>query len=267
MECIGKIAAVLLLLLSPVQWQVGQRSFAPSTPGCTSELPTAVANLSFWLSADCYTNSSGCTYPADGTTLTTSWYDQSGSGKTWAPSASSSCVFHTSQINGKPAIHFDGSTCYFIVSSGLSFSATQATGFAVFANGNTSAKHTIIGGNGHSAAYWSCAATPVEQGLDSQQIAQLGYGTAACDTSWHQIDYVYNYNTSLGFRIDGSTDAAQGVTDTDQFSQPPAVIGENYASSDELMNGYIAEVFMFNGAVGSTDVSKLECYLKNKYGI
>lgn len=266
MECIGKVAAFLLLLLSPVQWQVGQRSFAPSTPSCTSELPTAVSNLVIWISADCYTHSSGCQAVPSGT-LSTSWYDQSTTSYDWE--VEGTCTGVSNVINGKPAVQFDGSTCYFLASSGLPLPSTTASAFIVFANADTSEKHTMIGGNGHSPAYWSCAtgSGPYEQGLDSDDIAQLGTGTAACDTNWHQIDYVYQQNASLTFHIDGSNDPAQSVNDTIAFAQPPATIGENFAISGEKMHGYIAEVFMYNAAVAPTDVSKLECYLKNKYGI
>ncbi len=258
-----KILSFLLLFTMPAfpQYTIPTVTGATAVAGCVSELPTAVGNLEGWWSADCYTNSSGCTTPAPGT-ITTNWYDQSGTSNT--ATVHGTCTFAASQINGKPAVSFDGSTCYFTLPN--TYLTSNFTAFAVIVNASTAAKEQILGGSLEYWAYWTCNSSK-EQGADLQNNMQVGTGTAACDTSWHQMNTVLVQNSTYAFRLGGASDGSGTWSTALSNIDSPTTIGIDPVSSDTFMNGKIAELFYFDAAVGSTDVQKLECYLKGKYGI
>src|SRR4051812_47490812 len=115
MRSLALLLAALLLSHDGAQMPMGGVT-GNSAPACTSELPTAVANLSMWVSADCFTNSGTCSTPTPGT-ISTSWFDQSGNGLTWG--VHGTCTFVAADLNGQPAVRFNGANCYFTASGAV----------------------------------------------------------------------------------------------------------------------------------------------------
>ena len=242
--------AVMTIVVHGVQWT-----------------PRSIPGLQAWYAADCITTSgTTCQTPSTGT-HPTAWYNES-TYTTSTVTGSTNVTFNTNQLNGLPAVTFasTGSFVTLALPTDSEWKTNPSVSFAgVWKNAGTSAKGELIGANSGGYAYWSCGSS-IQQGMDRQQLAQLGTGTAACDTSWHQANAVFSFSTSVGFRINQATDTTQGAS-TGTSGIFPVALGRNNQTTSEYFNGQIAELMFYAHPLQSNEISLLESYLHTKYGL
>lgn len=227
--------------------------------GCTSELPTAVSGLILWVSADCYTHSGTCASMPSGSLASTSWYDQSGSGNTWAASGAG-CTGSLAAINGLPAATFDGASCHFDASGSVTLASNFFSAFVV-ANGSS----TSIGGTTGDAPQYVIA-TNGAMYINAAGNFYIGEGTLTSTTGWHEYDAEYQQGTaSLIYHLDGVVSPTSLGTPV-SFTTTANRLGARNGPT-EFLNGSLAEAFAYNVRVSPTDTTKLQCYLHNKYGL
>lgn len=236
--------------------------------GGTVTTPEAIPGLELWVSADCITRTATtCSTPSSGSTINSSgWVNRYGVANYNNTSITGTCTYNANQINGLPAVSF--SSCAFNLGSTPSngITPTVFSAAAVWANASTSAKGTLIGSGAGGPAYWTCASSK-QQGIDKQGISQEGSGTAACDTSWHQANGIGINSAFPLFRIGEATDTTINGT-TGSFTGPATVIGRNnLASPGEYLNGNLAELVYYSTQLTSAQITILETYFHNRYGL
>lgn len=259
-SCLGLV--IVFMLVSA--WAVQYVATVPMT-GTAATPP--LANLQLWYSADCITYSGGnCSTPADGTNVT-NWNDRSGNANN--ATTANTCTFHTNQINGQPAVTFNGA-CNLDFTS---VAATNVTAIFVVYKRTSGTVGTILSGNSSSFGYRT-AVNGKQQDMLKILVADGLQGTAAQDTNWHQI-YGVNCNGSctdgppyqifhLDRNADGTSNSGLGI------ASGALHIGSD-AGSSEFLNGQIAEILFYtnNGTSisGTVNPTTVETYLHNKYGL
>ena len=237
--------------------------------------PPPLSGLLVWTEADVGNNCGGgaCT---DGASQD-SWADQSGNGNNLAlvNGVSSNCVasvYHTNQINGKPAVTLNGNTSAgsetcFALNGSLDNKATT-TFFGVFKARVTSPAGTYSGGGG-GATTWNQNGN--QQVLQHGSIDGIGTSISAPDTSWHAM--IATYNSSSG--------AYQFFTDLvpDGSGTQARTIGGNWIAIGVTFaggtigtwDGQVAEFGMYNrvlsGDSTSGEIYTVGNYLYNKYAL
>ena len=243
-------------------------------PGLRPLVSIPLNGMLVWWEADVGSNCSGaCT---DGASQST-WADQSGNGNNGVLNAYLSAmpcvasVYHTNQINGKPAVTFNGNTtdgsdtCFQVSNAGLD-NKTTATVALVFKNGSGlfraymgGSSNSLVGGLGDSGN----ALQEIQQG----STANIGNGTARGDTNWHQINVTYNSSTgAFAFRTDRAAD--NSGTNAKTISSNWIALGVTYAGgSISTFSGQIAEFIMYNRVLSGGEITTVETYINGKYGL
>jgi len=232
-----------------------------------------ISGLLVWWEADIGSNCSGaCT---DGASQST-WADQSGNGNNGNLNSYLSAmpcvasVYHTNQINGKPAVTFNGNTtdgsetCFEVSNTGLDNKAT-ATAFLVMKNAG--AFRALFGGSSNSLVWGAGAAANPLQEIQQGSTANIGNGTLTGDTSWHQINFTYNSSTgAYAFRTDRAADGSG--TNAKTISTNWIALGVTFAGgSISTFSGQIAEFFMYNRVLSGGEITTAETCLNTKYGL
>ena len=235
-----------------------------------------LSGMLLWWSADVGSNCSSAVCSDGGSQ--NSWADQSGNGNngTLTPSITSACVasvFHTNQINGKPALTFNGvntagsETCFSVGNSGVGLNNKSATSmFLVAKLASTSVISEIASGTSGSFDWRGSQTTiPAEQIALKACTSGLGNGTATTDTSWHQMNVTYN-GTAISFRINRASDgsASPGTSITTNW----LTLGINpCGGSFNAFDGQIAEFILYSRVLSGTEITTVETYLHGKYGL
>lgn len=208
--------------------------------------PISLGNLRFWVKADAGITLNGSTV--------SSWADQSGNSLVLnEANATKQPTFVSNFINGKPALQFDGSN------DEMSLSASQ-TGFesmtffivyrrsantsqAVLSNGASTYMYLqygssfLIGNNSKSAAM-------------TNDIWYIRAGTGKSDGTGTEY---FSNGVSLG--------TVAGGTNVFNAFRYVATAGGAY------LNGYIAEILIFDKVLNSTEIGQGFNYLNTRYGI
>lgn len=227
-----------------------------------------------WYSADVGNNCGGvaCTNNAS----QDRWFDQSGNignDGTLTPVIVSACVasvYKTNQINGKPAVQFNGTngpnaTCFARSNSGTAIPwSGEVTEFIVAKAGDTGIERAYASG-GTQVVLW-------ETGVHLNQIQKatvgvIGTGTASADTNWHQLNFTYKSSTgAFSFRADRAADGsgtnAQTILGTYLTLGMDANFGGRFTFSGE-----IAEFLLYNSVLSGANITAAEAYLHAKYGL
>jgi len=238
----------------------------PGTPTTVPFSPTSLSGIQLFWSANVGSNCGGAC--SDGNTMT-SWADQSGLGNNGTNGAGAggfACgtapVYHTAQLSGLPAATFGGTNTCMELTSAINLQ-TASTIFAVVKLAATAGTYTVIGGGANALAYWmNGGGSGKEQGLIKTGIAVLGNGTAAADTSWHQINASYD-NTTATFQIDAASDgtAAPGVA----ITANEVAVGVNLGAGGDWLNGQIAELIVYNRVLTGPEKTQVTNWIKAKY--
>jgi hypothetical protein len=234
-----------------------------------------------WFSADCpiISDAGSCGAPANGTSIDV-WADRSGQGG-FAAANTTPCVYNTNQINSKPAMTFSGSCGEYLISSNLINRNTWRDALTVFLVAKlaaTGSNMAYLGGGTNGDVEYR-ANTAKEQELLKENTNSLGEGTAAADTSWHQMNFSCTTSTNIAavtvpaFRINRATDTTLPNStilscSTLGFNNARITdIGYDGGSGAEVLNGSIAEIIIYGRILSSTEFTEVESYLHTKYGL
>jgi hypothetical protein len=227
---------------------------------------TGLAALKLWLKADSFTDLS------DGTTLTT-WFDNTDNGYTCTQSGSPQYVENFS--NDFPAVEFDGSNYFEYNASDLDF--LNSTGISLFAvvNATTSGvTNTIIARDASGNHSWACQLDPSDKLLFS---VASSYSQACTRLGASSVSSNY---TIVSFQYDGLVDESlqvyAGETDDSDslgYTIPYYINGSGSAlrigndGNNNFFTGKIAELIVFNRALGDVERILINNYLSAKYAI
>lgn len=219
------------------------------------------AGMNVWYSADCITYASSvCGTPTTGTAIT-AWADRSGNANNLTRTAGT-CTFNSSQVNAKPAVTF--AACGFSIGTGIGPGGGTWTIFSVLKDSATGTGYAaFLGGTTGTLLVYSGGSAQKQQSVDIQGVATFT-GTAAQTTTWHQGNLVFkNYasGNSFAFRLDRAADGS-GIPGT----------GNNATSANTTVGNatptyQLAELIYYNSALTSTQITQVETYLNNKYGL
>lgn len=242
------------------------------TFGRTSISPGGIdTNLSLWLLAG-----KGTDVSTDGFKVG-SWDDQSGNGRDFSQGSSSPKPTYQSDdntaLNGNPVLDFDGAD-YLQITSGSTVLASgdDATLIFVSANKDVSTRGTLFGqfNTGATAAnhlfrYEATEDIEFDQdtpggGIYNQNIPELS------NNQFDILSMTRDTNRELFFN-----NASQGTGAIEAYSgsaSTTTALGfrRDTVNSDGL-DGYIAEVVIYNSSLNSSDRNRVESYLALKYGI
>lgn len=197
-------------------------------------------------------------YGTDGTpsldgALVSDWLDQSGQLRDLSQSGSQRPLLKLAIQNGKPVVRFDG-TNDAMTSATIT---TKNEPFTVF----TVAKRASAAANG---AIFDGKTTNGRILLNNVPQYRILGGTAAgtSDALWHALSMIANASSDQLW-VDGASvigPSAQGTGVLDGYT-----VGSD-ATAANWLNGDIAEVLIYDTALGTTDRQSVEAYLKAKWG-
>ncbi len=236
------------------------------TGSAPSSLPVT-AGLRLWLEADM-----GVQTNADGTV--SKWSDQSGNlNDAISPDPTTAPTLAPDTVNGKAALHFDGTDRFLQVNSDTSFTASNLTTLAVARfNGFPNSPKQVV---------WTKAASgvaaPVDWWIQTDGAAQvyrgdgLNYGGPVASLP----DIPSGSFTALGFAVDGLTvthylgagtnGSGTIATNAADLGQP-LYIGRRDDGGTQL-NGDLAEILLYDLALPESDLSNVVSYLAAKYSL
>lgn len=245
------------------------QAFAQTGPGGIGSTDGS-SNLVLWLKADQGVTTSGSSV--------TNWADQSGYGNDASQgSGSLQPLFQASAINGQPAIQFDGSNDELTIPDDNSLDAS--TGLTMFIVFNAD----VIDGSPDGLI--SKRNSSSSQEAYSLFLYQNNYMYLDIDDSDERFNNgsAYSAGTTYitGVTFDGSlgsnqskifTNGSQDVANTESESS----IG-NYSSDITIaslnvgygnhVDGYIAEIIIYDRTLDDVEKYQVEDYLANKYGV
>ncbi len=264
-------ALVLVLCFAPIRSfpQILSQIFFANT----TVTPPPSSGMLLWWEADVGANCAGAC--SDGSSQS-SWADQSGNGNngTLTPSISSPCVpsvYHTNQINGKPAVTFNGNTtvgletCFSVGVAGAGLDNKSATSmFLVVKQTDNAGNYTYASGGSGAYAWDNNSGSNLNRSTKAC-IALIGTGSASDDTSWHQLNTTYN-GSAWTFRKDRATDGSG--TNAQTIGANWLTLGVNLCGGGiAALKGQIAEFILYNRVLSGPEITTVETYLNSKYGL
>lgn len=205
--------------------------------------PTDISGLKLWLKADAITGKS------DGDTVST-WSDSSGLGND--ATAGTAPIYKTNIINGLPVVRFSSS-----ILDTPSISWTNQTIFIVgLGSGSNRYAVSFSSGSENALIYGFAANT-----LEIYNNPRLSIGTFS---SFSYATIIRTASTSTTVRLNGSQ---TGTTGTVSIPGSGAVrLGNHFLGSNPFV-GDIAELLIYDAVVSGTDLTNVESYLADKYGL
>jgi hypothetical protein len=255
-------------------------SITPNVPAVTGFLPTDLANLEVWYDAD------------DATTITESsgdvsqWDDKSGNDNHLEQtSGTKQPSYHTGTLNGRAVVRFDGvdenlesqNNTGFTTSDAISvFGVITKTGTfndfetVISQNGNDlQDSMAFLFGNGSAASPKPAVSTDT-WGQDGIQVdATISAGTYLI--GWVIPDWSDHFDspTNNQIRIDkvDQTVKAYGTVAPGTLVNDVWHVGGFDNLSTAFLDGDIAELFVVKREVTATEITRIENYLQNKWGV
>lgn len=254
LSCVALL--VVASLLCAQELVVVVRRLAPSDP-------SGISGLQAWYAADTGVSCSGACSDGGGVSA---WNDKSSNANNLSVGTGTP-VYHTSQINTKPAITFDGFT-YFNFATPINLQAsTGGTIFLVFHSTDDTNKQHMVGGPINSFSYWLINSGKAH-GADKTATAQLAVSTsvpgASWTTTWYQTNVTRN-STTIAFRRSQAPDGTTSIANT--ISANETVIGHDADSNSARFVGQLAEVLIYNRVLTGGEITTVEAYLFGRYGI
>jgi hypothetical protein len=232
--------------------------------------PTDLSGLIGWFKADSLALSNGAAV-ATWTDLAPAPHDLS------QATGANQPTYNTNQINGLPAVTFDGTND----SLASAAWASPTAGGTIFAVANVAlvdgASHMLalhaatanyttpwcrmmlrVNSANHLEGIWNAAS------VVTWAVSESGTAT----TGWQRITLTYDQSNVNMLRGDTNvgTKAATGALTS---STQPFLLGSNNVPTTptELFNGKIAEVIYYNRGLNSTELASVRSYLLGKYGV
>lgn len=226
--------------------------------------PSDLSGLQVWHLADFGSNCSGaCTNGASQTT----WADKSSNANnatngTLGAFSCSSGTYNTSQINGKPAVQFVNSPTCFVWGTPINLQ-TASTMFLVARLTTATGNQSLVTGATGNPLMYEFGRSGKEQSLITSGTVLVA-GSAASNTSWHQVNATYN-GTTATLRIDrapdGSASPGEAIT-TNELG-----FGFNARNPSDIFSGQLAEMIIYNRVLTSPEITQVENYLNGRYGL
>ena len=194
-----------------------------------------------------------------------SWADKSGSGNSPVQATGANQPVNTAnQINGLPALVFDGANDYLTIAALAGGNLTTSTMFFL-------AKRAVSG-VGSAGVYLADGVDSTNrQAILSNNVAQLlwSYAGGAVNTTTVADNLVHVHcctfagNSSSAYYLDNTN---IGTSDIGSNQLAGLTIGARY-NNVQTFNGAIGEVIIYNRALSTTEISSLYKYFKNKWGL
>lgn len=216
--------------------------------------PTDISGLKLWVKADANVYSDAGSTPAVNDDPVQQWNDQSGIGYNLSQATSGQRpLLKTNVLNSLPILRFDGSDDQIVGATGTFAAANQPlTYFIVLKKADTTNKVPMSGGTGAFLFNWS--------GSTGDAYAGTSLTFTCTITNWNIIGVVFNGASSI-VRCNGAE--TTGNAGSGAFGATVTV--GSYPGFP--WNGDIAEVIIYDSALGSTDRASVDDYLNAKYAV
>ncbi len=222
-----------------------------------SNSTTLTHGLKFWLKAD-----AGVTH--DGGGNVSAWADQTGN-YTVTQSGSAMPSYLASDVNGQPALHFNGNQWLYNPSNMGAGVDADITMIVVGTSNNPGAlQEDLFLGNGSGHQNRGMGYYQTAQLIDISNGYALGAGAPAANT---YVSEVLSLNSSLStatFYRNGIQTSSPGVGGLANVT-PGITVG---ATTDQYApwQGNIAEVLVYDHQLSSDELAQVDGYLADKYG-
>jgi hypothetical protein len=270
MARLNSILALLALTLCTQAQDVFPGPIMRTISGGGSFTPSSISGMIGWWAADSISSVDG--------TEQTSWSDLSGNSYTLTAATGLGPTWETAEINSLPAMKFNGSSQYMsnnTAAANFSGADLPRTFFLAIKT------VTESGTDAHIAAGSSTGANPLfevdtnagkprlvvrdDGGTTAAPQGSVGLGTVA----W-KILTVETSGTSCTMWINGSSQTVSPTAaDVGTITINRFTVGARF--SNGTINNYsdslIAEIIIYNSALGSTDRGNVETWLNSKYAI
>jgi hypothetical protein len=231
---------------------MGMMSMLLGAGGSSAFTPSSITGLRTWLKADGLSLSDNDNV--------TSWADASGNSNNYSGS-SVFPVFKTNIINGKPVVRFNGTQAQF-TGPGNFLSANPYTLLAVFSCASFSSYRALFSVYTSDTDGMELFTFPSGNVYGGNWDGQTSFGGLSANTFYAvsltsngSATQLYNANSAVG---------TPGITRFSTFSAVPRLGSRN---GNFIFSGDIAELLIYNSALGSTDRASLQSYFTSKYGI
>jgi len=220
--------------------------------------PRSVAGCVLWLRADALALAGGAGVAA--------WADQSGQGNSAAQATGlNQPTFQVAQINGLPALSFDGTHSFMTGAIGSLTADHSRTGFAVLQAGGTNVYGTAFNvGTSAGNSAWGFGLNNDGKYVEFQWGGDLE-GTAY--TTAVQLVSALKSADNLSIYVDGALNAGPTAEAAANVTGTAYAIGQLVDGATIAFTGLLAELLVYNAALTSADRHAVEAYLAAKYGL
>lgn len=207
--------------------------------------------------------------PSNGTAVAT-WTDKSGNARdaTQATSGSRPLMATDTITTGKKALSFDGTDDILGTAAGIYSGSAARSIFAVYKSDVATGNASIAGqGLYDSPATWFSIMSRADYGdpfLSSWGLANGLIGPLPRNTSPKIAHASYNGTTSKLYKNSGLLNSATRSLNTISGA---FLIGGNYYSSSNFLNGDIGEILVYNRVLAEGERKMVDCYLSGKWDI
>jgi len=226
--------------------------------------PRSISGLALWLDASdrsSYTVSTGVS----------EWRDKSGNNRTFAQSTENNQPAVTTLSSGRTAFTFDGANDSFTSQTSLSLSSTHSV-FAVVLPRIRKIGVFLGGASGAELSYGDGSASFSGSKFGAFGIARVVYGGGDITAGVRQIVSVVCSGsanpTNLSMWTNGVGGPVSVVTagsDLTAAMTTPLLIGTS--SANQFWDGQVAEILIYDNAVGTIGRGRIERWLGGKWGI
>lgn len=225
--------------------------------GATGFNPATIGNLKIWLKAD-----KGVIY--SGSNKVSRWNDQSGNGHDFIQNTGANqpnYIGGRSTLGNKPAVQFIRTSSFFLTNSTYSTSSTDHTAFFVLDLSSTTAVQDLF--------YTQTG--PLVLSAISATTGRIGYYDGAWKEATGQTTGVqllsYTMTTGSGGLVRKNQALIVSQTYTARAAGGTNTIGSAVDGLSQYLDGYLAEVVIFDKSLSSAERLTVDQYLINKYGI
>jgi hypothetical protein len=231
-------------------------------------VPKTIAGLVLWLKAD-----EGPDQTSGGSAITT-WTDQSDEGNDFTQTGTKRPTIETNELNSLPVIRFDGVDDFLEADTQVFDVTKDYTIFAVAKSPNTfDSSAEIIGSMTSSGGVFLAWHSAYSNSIFGSITGSLdAYHSSLSANTWHYltltVDSVTGANGPVSLRMDGSLGSNGGPSaDKARSANNANTSVGGTTSSSLLLAGDIAEILVYESALSSDDVTTVEDYITDKYGL
>jgi hypothetical protein len=230
---------------------VGSASYTISAGGCTG-LPSYNLQLL------------GST-PSAGTIST--WADSSGNSDTVTMYGNPVAGTSITPPNGTQTVVFNGVSQYGSLLNSINTDLAVSV-CAVYKITDTSNKQFMTGysNSGGGAAYYPTGGSGSPQGLDKNNAANIGNGTANATTSWTDTCVTYTVGGSYTFYKNGTVDGS-GTNGNNFYTSPINTVFSAASPPAVSFYGAVAELDIMNIAISPTQAAAIHSCAVSTYGV